>query len=107
MGITHLQTLKPRVATLQQSRAPVQPTQRMTGSGLQRERSRLFAAQPLCVECERQGFVTLATQRDHVVPLADGGADAPENTQALCDACHKVKSAREQRGRYGIAWDGK
>lgn len=36
---------------------------------------------------------------DHVTPLADGGADAPDNMQALCAECHGDKTAREARAR--------
>lgn len=32
---------------------------------------------------------------DHVVPLADGGADDPCNMQALCANCHCSKTAEE------------
>jgi len=33
-------------------------------------RDRLFKSNPLCVECEHPGRVTLATQRDHIKPMA-------------------------------------
>lgn len=63
-------------------------------------RANLFANNPLCAECERHGRVTLATQRDHIVPLAEGGLDDPSNEQGLCDACHEAKSLAEAlRGR--------
>lgn len=71
----------------------------MTGRPLQRARAELFAADPLCAECRRNGLVTLATQRDHIVPLEEGGADSVENTQGLCDDCHDKKSkAERERG---------
>jgi 5-methylcytosine-specific restriction protein A len=64
-------------------------------------RAALFQRCPLCEECKRQGRVTAATQRDHIVPLAEGGADDETNEQALCDDCHKVKSLAESgRGRW-------
>lgn len=63
-------------------------------------RAALFARQPLCEECERHGRVTVATQRDHRIPLAEGGADDRSNEQALCEACHEAKSEAERlRGR--------
>lgn len=63
-------------------------------------REALFARQPLCEECERRGLITVATQRDHKVPLAEGGLDDETNEQALCEACHEVKSKAEAaRGR--------
>jgi 5-methylcytosine-specific restriction protein A len=74
----------------------------VTGRKLQTMRTRLFESNPLCVECERQGRVTLATQRDHIKPLAEGGADDDSNVQGLCTACHSIKSKQESiRGRTG------
>lgn len=68
-------------------------------------RAALFMRQPLCCVCERQGRVTLATQRDHIIPLAEGGLDDDSNTQGLCFTCHEKKSALESargvaRSRY-------
>lgn len=74
---------------------PATATKRITGRKLQSLRASLFQRCPLCVHCEAQGRVTLATQRDHIVSLADGGADDDSNTQALCDACHDIKSKQE------------
>lgn len=77
-------------------------TPRLRGRKLQKERERLFNEQPLCVECERQGRVRAATQRDHIVPLAEGGQDVPGNIQGLCSECHSAKSQEEaKRGRHG------
>lgn len=70
-------------------------TKRVTGRRLQAMRAALFADNPLCVECARLGLVTLATQRDHIKPLGEGGADDSSNVQGLCDACHEVKSLAE------------
>lgn len=78
---------------------------RMTGRKLQKERALLFAENPLCVECEKVGIVRAATQRDHIVPLAEGGLDVRENTQGLCDECHAVKVKEEsKRGRAKSRW---
>ena len=75
-------------------------TKRITGRRLQAMRASLFSRHPLCAECERQGRTTLATQRDHVISLEEGGADDSSNEQGLCDACHDVKSKAESlRGR--------
>jgi 5-methylcytosine-specific restriction protein A len=74
--------------------------QRITGRQLQALRARLFDRQPLCVVCQARGRVTLATIRDHIVPLAEGGADTDDNTQALCAACSDAKTQKESaRGR--------
>lgn len=74
---------------------PVAATKRITGRRLQAMRAQLFAAHPLCAECQRQGRVTLAKQRDHITPLAEGGTDDDDNVQGLCEPCHEVKSKAE------------
>ena len=56
-------------------------TKRVTGRKLQAMRAALFARDPLCAECKRYGRVTLATLRDHITPLAEGGADSDDNVQ--------------------------
>ena len=58
-------------------------------------RASLFACNPLCVECERLGRVTLATQRDHIKPLAEGRTNDDSNVQGLCHDCHEGKSLAE------------
>jgi 5-methylcytosine-specific restriction protein A len=48
----------------------------------------------------RAGKRTLATIRDHIVPLAEGGQDTETNAQPLCQACSDTKTyAEAQRGR--------
>lgn len=75
-------------------------TKRVTGRRLQRMRNELFTADPLCAECQRAGRVTLASLRDHIKPLAEGGLDELSNTQGLCTDCHDAKTAAESlRGR--------
>jgi 5-methylcytosine-specific restriction protein A len=70
------------------------------GRKLQKIREILFNEQPLCVECLKVDRVTPATIRDHIVPLAEGGQDIPENTQPLCQACSDAKTKEEsKRGR--------
>ena len=71
-------------------------SQALDGRALQDARCRLFARKPLCEECERQGRETLDGERDHRIPLSQGGTDDPKNEAALCSACHAVKSARER-----------
>ncbi len=89
----------PRVAWLKQPNA----AKRVTGRRLQTMRDRLFSDHPLCVECERLGRVTLATQRDHITPLAEGGTDDDSNVQGLCRPCHEAKTQRESaRGRHRV-----
>lgn len=37
----------------------------------------------------------LATQVDHVTPLAEGGSDDMDNRRAICTDCHKTKTQQE------------
>jgi 5-methylcytosine-specific restriction protein A len=78
---------------------------RLRGRRLQQERARLFQADPLCAACARQGRVTIATIRDHIQPLAEGGLEHPSNIQGLCAACHDAKTQREAaRGTARNHW---
>nr|WP_234983699.1 HNH endonuclease signature motif containing protein [Pseudacidovorax sp. RU35E] len=65
-------------------------------------RAALFERDPLCASCKAAGLVVLATQRDHIVPLEEGGADDASNEQGLCTQCHDEKSLGERlRGLRG------
>jgi len=75
-------------------------TERLRGRANQQARRRLFASSPLCVSCKAKGRVTAATERDHIVPLHQGGEESPSNEQPLCHACHAEKSAREAGKTY-------
>ena len=50
----------------------------------------------LCQPCMRMGRVTEAGQVDHIKAKQHGGTDEPANLQAICDDCHKAKTARER-----------
>lgn len=51
----------------------------------------------LCQPCLKQQRLSQATSVDHIVPKAMGGTDSSRNLQAICDPCHKAKTAREGR----------
>src|SRR3989304_7745274 len=68
---------------------------RIRGYRLQKIREEHFGEKPLCIMCEAEGRVTIATELDHIVPLYKGGNDEPENRQGLCSACHEVKTRRD------------
>jgi 5-methylcytosine-specific restriction protein A len=81
---------------------------RIRGRRLQAIRERVLTANPLCVECERKGKVTLAAHVDHILALTNGGTDDPHddsNRQGLCEACHEAKTSRdlghEPRTQFG------
>lgn len=67
------------------------------GRKWRRRRERQLRLHPLCARCMANGFVTAATQVDHVQPLFKGGTDADDNLQSLCDPCHDEKT-REDMG---------
>jgi len=58
-------------------------------------RARLFSRSPLCVHCQANGRIAVATIRDHVIPLAEGGTDDETNEQALCEPCSDEKTRAE------------
>lgn len=72
-------------------------TKRITGRKLQRMREDLLRREPLCVNCKKHDRIKASTQRDHIVPLAAGGADDETNEQALCDECHAEKTKQESK----------
>lgn len=73
---------------------------RITGWKLQQRRNRMLMRQPLCVHCQANGLVSLATQLDHIVALCNGGKDEEANLQPLCAECHRVKTASDKKTLY-------
>ncbi len=64
------------------------------GGTWRRVRRMVLNEQPLCVECQRNGRVTIATDVHHVTPLRDGGENAADNLEPLCHSCHSRVTAR-------------
>lgn len=69
-------------------------------------RAELFQRDPLCAACKERGVITLATQRDHIIPLEEGGRDDVTNEQGLCGPCHDEKSKAERVRGLQRAWAG-
>lgn len=65
---------------------------RLLGRAAVERRRRFLSNFPLCRICESQGYVTPATEVDHIVALVNGGADDVDNLQSLCADCHKDKT---------------
>lgn len=82
-------------------RASTPPPPRLRGRANQEARAALFAREPLCRACAKAGRTRLATIRDHIVPLNEGGQETPGNTQPLCNPCSDAKTAEESK--RGIA----
>lgn len=49
----------------------------------------------VCLPCQRAGRVTEAVEVDHIVAIVNGGTDDDDNLQAICKACHEVKTAAD------------
>lgn len=95
----------PRVRTITKATSSASaPSKRDRGRPWKRKRMMVLERDGyLCVECAKQGRVTPARDVDHVVPLHLGGSDNVENLQALCQECHAMKSADEEKERSNIA----
>lgn len=72
---------------------PQEYSARIRGRRLQRIRAFVLSHNPLCVQCSAVGITSAATQVDHIVALVNGGEDTTANLQALCDECHRLKTA--------------
>lgn len=59
-----------------------------------KRRAAQLKAEPRCQACLAQGFITVATQADHITPIANGG-DPDGPLQSLCAPCHDRKTANE------------
>lgn len=85
---------------------------RLRGRPWRRLRDSLLAREPLCRTCNARGRVRVATEVDHITPLAEGGTDDPSNLAPICTPCHKAKTASESararggRGKVAIGADG-
>ena len=42
---------------------------------------------------------TTGLELDHIVPVADGGADELENVQLLCGKHHRIKTMKDRKAR--------
>jgi 5-methylcytosine-specific restriction endonuclease McrA len=71
--------------------------------------------QPLCARCltghcahrsDGQRCFRAGQETDHIVPLAHGGKDTPENRQRLCKKCHKLKTDEDFKRYRKIGPDG-
>ena len=97
-----MKTLPARLRTLDIKRAKsLTQVTRIRGNSLQKIRRDHFRENPLCVQCEKEGRISLATELDHIVPIAHGGSESDSNRQGLCRYCHDAKSATEATERTG------
>lgn len=68
----------------------------------QKARADYLAAHPYCVECEKQGRRTLATDVDHIIPHRGDQKLFwdQSNWQSLCHSCHSIKTIKEENGGW-------
>lgn len=60
-------------------------------------REQVLQGNPLCVNCQTLGLLTVAQMVDHIDPVRLGGEFWDmANLQSLCNSCHASKSARER-----------
>jgi 5-methylcytosine-specific restriction protein A len=82
------------------SQVRLKTAERGYGGRWQRTRAGYLRRHPLCVECEKAGRVTVATDLDHIIPHK-GDMVAfwdSSNWQGLCKPCHSRKTATEDGG---------
>ena len=86
-------------------------TERIRGRHLQRLRREMLTANPLCVQCQKQGRIKQAEELDHIIPLHKGGSNNRSNLMPLCKSCHAAKTAEDmghkQHERIEFNRDGK
>lgn len=98
---------KPGTRVRQLDRAAGATARNTSGKFIKRERKAAWAK--ASGKCEACGTVVEFNagdhgfHLDHIVPLADGGADDQDNKQVLCMLCHIRKTAEENSVRFGGA----
>ena len=70
------------------------------GAAWRKLRALVLREEPLCRACALAGWVTAASEVDHIVPRKAGGSEERANLQPLCKPCHARKTAIED-GRWG------
>lgn len=93
-----LRMLKPRIKTLETSKASTKPKGNTWGEGRGGRPWRRLRDEILLRDaytCRSCGLVSQHLEVDHIINVAQGGTDDPNNLQCLCPACHRSKTARE------------
>ena len=91
----------------------MQVEQRLRGRAGQRARMRrLLRTKGLCEMCLKAGVTRIATDVDHITPLAHGGLDVDGNTRNLCKPHHLEVTAEQfghaqPAGEKGVAASGR
>ena len=64
----------------------------------QKVRAMQLRHEPLCHDCQAQGYTTPATEVHHLISVRNGGTNTLSNLQSLCKMHHSQETAREKRG---------
>lgn len=74
-----------------------------------RLRAQVLAEQPLCVDCQAMGYVTPATEVDHIEDSREDYSDdnRRENLVGRCTPCHSRKTARSMGKRVSAGCDAR
>jgi 5-methylcytosine-specific restriction protein A len=89
------------------AQADARPSSSARGYNAAWQRLRLMTlrAHPLCADPFRVHVASpaLASEVDHIRPLADGGTNDAHNLQCLCKSCHsrKTREDMQRRGARG------
>ena len=95
--------LPPRASAKRLQAPRLKTKARGYGGDWRKLRSVHLREHPLCEHCKRAGVATLATDVDHIRPIAAGGGRLDrDNLQSLCKACHSRKTLRENI--IGVGW---
>lgn len=60
--------------------------------GTAKVRGQMIAASPYCPECGTTDTDILVI--DHIIPIAKGGTNDPDNLRVMCSLCNDHKGAR-------------
>jgi 5-methylcytosine-specific restriction enzyme A len=100
--MSRLTSIKPKVATLKQCKVAPSATASIGGRPWARIRARIMRRDKFLCQACLPDRVSNAHEVDHIIPRHMGGGDNEENLQALCRACHAVKSDAEEVARRGM-----
>ena len=98
-GLPVLDTRRVQTVQIDSWRSGMTSTQRGYGYKWQKAREGYLRSHPLCVMCEAQGRVTVATVVDHIKPHRGDRAlfwDSKNNWQSLCATHHSADKQREE-----------
>jgi 5-methylcytosine-specific restriction endonuclease McrA len=65
---------------------------RLRGRAAVAQRERHLEKEPFCRDCSADGIERVADEIDHILPLADGGTNSPDNLRSLCRDCHRIRT---------------